>query len=168
MTTRIKSVAFALAVALRLGITPMPAWCQTLPPTSDLAWYWIQGDCGGCKKLRLELVLDGKSLYRCSFNIRRMERAAAGSKQPARTLVFSFNGGHNFQGEYRTTPQETIEANIWQAGAEPDGLLLGVSFVTKHQIVLNTVHFAASDRSSEMPLDRGLLIRTYLEPRTRP
>ena len=32
-----------------------------------------------------------------------------------RKLVFSFKGGHAFQGEYRTTPTQTIEANVWQS-----------------------------------------------------
>jgi hypothetical protein len=166
-----KNAFFALVIALGLGAAPTTYWCQTLAPTSLWGWYWLEGDCRGCKKLRLELLLDGKSLYRCSIRVRRVERDKASSEHLARTLVFSFKGGHNFQNEYPTTPQQTIEVNIWQAGAEPDMLILGLSFVTKGQrgrIVLNTLHFAAPDRASEMLLDRGLLIRTYPEPRPRP
>jgi hypothetical protein len=100
-----------------------------------------------------------------------MERDKAATMHLARTLVFSFKGGHNFQNEYPTTPQQTIEVNVWQAGAEPDLLMLRLSFVSKGQngrILLNTLHFAAPDRTSEMLLDRGLLVRTYPLPRSRP
>ena len=163
-----KNAFFALAIALGLGVAPRTYWCQTVSPVSVWAWYWLDGDCRVCKKLGLELLLDGKSIYRGSLSVRRMERATVSSKHLARTLVFSFKGGHDFQGEYPTTPQEPIEVNIWQAGAEPGGVLLGISFATKNQIVLNTLHFAAPNRSSEMLLDPGLLIRTYPLPRSRP
>jgi len=155
-------------IALGFRVVRSDYCSQALPSTPLWGWYWMGGDCRECKKLRLELLLDGKSLYRCSIFVRRIERDKVSSKDLERIRVFHIKGGHNFQNEYRTTPQQTIEVNMWQAGAEPDLLMLGLSFATKSQIVLNTLHFAAPDRPSEMLLDRGLLVRTYPEPRSRP
>jgi hypothetical protein len=166
-----KNASFALVIALGLGVGPRAYCCQTVATTAVWGWYWMGADCHGCKKLGLELLLDGKTVYRCSIRVSRIERDEASSKHLARTLVFSFKGGHNFQGEYPTTPQQTIEVNIWQAGADPDMLILGLSFVSsgqKGRIVLNTLHFAKPDRAFEMLLDRGLVIRTYPLPRSRP
>ena len=169
MTTQIRNAYLALFVALALGVAPTGCLCQTLPPASVWAWYWVDGDCRGCEKLGLELLLDGKSVHCCTLKVRRMERTKAlSSKHLARTFVFSFKGGHNFQDEYPTSPQDTIQCNIWQAGVESDVLILGVSFVGGHRILLNTLHFARPDRSSQMLLDRGLVIRTYPLPRSRP
>jgi hypothetical protein len=168
MTMEIRNTCVALAVVLGLGVVSTTDWCQTLPPVSAQAWYWPGGVCDGCRKLGLEVLLNGSSLYRGSFSLRCMERAKASPKDVAGRLAFSFKGGHNFQHKYRTAPKETIEVTIWQAGAEPDGLVLGLTFATKDQIVLNTLHFAAADRNSEMLLDRGLLVRTCPLPRSRP
>jgi len=167
MTTRTRNACSRLVIALALGAAPVAQRCQDAPRTSFWAWYLMEDDCRGCEKLGLELLLDGKSVHSCTLKVRHMERTKAlSSKHLARTFAFSFKGGHNFQNEYPTTPQDTIEVNIWQAGVESDELILGVSFVGKHRILLNTLHFAKPDRASEMLLDPGLLIRTYPLPQS--
>jgi len=74
---------------------------------------------------------------------------------------FYFSGGHTFQDEFHTSKKEKIEANIWEAGADPNDILLGVSFATRDQILLNTVHIVKPGRPTQMTLDRGVVIRTY-------
>jgi len=89
-----------------------------------------------------------------------MSRAEVRSQATPQRVEFSFKGGHTFQDQYRTTSEQTIEANIWQAGVESDVLLLGVSFSTKDQVLLNTVHVAKPDHDSQSRLDPGMVIRT--------
>jgi len=73
-------------------------------------------------------------------------------------MKFYFAGGHLFQGEYRTHSTDTIEGDIWQAGGEEDALILGVSFSTKKQVLLNTLHIARPDKQSSSELDTGIFI----------
>ena len=83
-------------------------------------------------------------------------------------MAFYFKGGHEFQGEYRTAKTQTIEGNIWQAAEDPDGLLLGVSFATKKQVLLNTIHLAKANSVSQSEVDNGILVKTFpLPPKSR-
>ncbi|MBZ5782256.1 hypothetical protein, partial [Klebsiella aerogenes] len=68
-------------------------------------------------------------------------------------------------GEYHTTSTQTIEGNIWQAGADPGDLILGVSFATKNQVLLNTIHIARPGSASSSEVDRGIVVRTFPIPR---
>lgn len=125
-------------------------------------WHWFES-CIGTKDLGLVVVLDGKAVCQSRFSVCRNDGLTPTAEE--RTLVFHFKGGHVFQGEYRTLPTQTIEANIWQAGADPGDLLLGVGFVSDHRILLNTIHVAQPDRMSVSQLDRGIVVRTF--PLTR-
>ena len=57
-------------------------------------------------------------------------------------------------------PTQTIEANIWQAGADPDALLLGVTFVSD-RVLLNSIHVAKPDTASASQVDRGVVLRAH-------
>jgi hypothetical protein len=76
-------------------------------------------------------------------------------------VAFSFKGGYVFQGEYHTTRTQTIEGRIWQAGTDPGVILFGVSFSTKKQVLLNTIHIAKSGSRSTSEIDSGLIVRTF-------
>ena len=163
---------FVLALALALaashrGGPGSQSRGQASSGTPETLWYWVT-DCRDSKMMRLEVSLNRKSIYQSSFCIcrRRPGDVQAEQKEPA--TAFTFKGGHVFQGEYRTVRAEMVEGNVWQAGAEPDGLFLGVAFVAKHRVVLNSLHFVKPDRPSESKLDPGLFIRTYPIPRSRP
>jgi hypothetical protein len=120
-------------------------------------WHWFE-NCDGTKNLGLVVLLDGKAVYRSRFPVCRNNRSMPTAEE--RKITFHFKGGRVFQGEYRTLPTQTIEANIWQAGADPDALLLGVSFVSD-RVLLNTIHIAKSDSTSVSHLDRGIVVRTF-------
>jgi hypothetical protein len=110
----------------------------------------------------LEILLSKKIIYRSSFPICPI---ADRSKEVQKTLVFSFKGGHLFQGEYQTTPHQTVEGNIWLAGSDPGVLLFGISFSARNQILLNTIHIAKPGKESTSQIDRGLVLRTFpIEP----
>jgi hypothetical protein len=124
-------------------------------------WHWFES-CGGTKNLGLVVLLDGKTVYRSRFPVCRNNGPTATAEE--RKIVFHFKGGRVFQGEYRTLPTQTIEANIWQAGADPDALLLGITFVSD-RVLLNTIHAAKPDGTSVSQLDHGIVVRTF--PLTR-
>jgi hypothetical protein len=100
--------------------------------------------------------LDSKVLYRDVLPICRGSRNSEDGR-----VEFHFIGGHSFQGEYHTHSTDSIEGDIWQAGGEPDALILGISFDTGKQILLNTVHVARPEKQTTSTLDKGLFITTY-------
>ena len=158
IATRLSSCL--LAVAVTAAITPA-SFSQSSGQGGEKVWYWFS-DCQPRKMMGVEVVLDGKSVYRTEFRICALERngqQSAGS--PNIRKAFYFGGGHTFQGEYHTTERQRIEGNIWQAGADPDALLLGVSFMTKNQILLNTLHVAKPDKATGTMVDPGVVVRTY-------
>jgi len=128
--------------------------------TSD-TWHWFES-CGGTRNLELVVLLDGKAVYRSRFAVCRNSGPTLTAEH--RKIVFHFKGGRVFQGKYRTLATQTIEANIWQAGADSDALLLGVTFVSD-RVLLNSIHVAKPDSTSESQLDRGVVVRTF--PLTR-
>ena len=130
-------------------------------------WSWFE-NCGQKKYMGLEVVLSRKVIYRSSFPVcpindysERVKDLLGNSGTPGRKLVFSFKGGHVFQGEHRTTPSQTIEGNIWQSGTDPGVILFGLSFSTKQQVLLNTVHVAPLGKAFKSEIDTDLTVRTF-------
>ena len=125
--------------------------------SSDPLWSWF-GNCSDKRYMGLEVSLSGKIIHRSSFPICPIGDL---SKEVGKTVAFSFKGGPLFQGEYHTTQTQTIEGNIWQAGTDPGVILFGVSFSTKKQVLLNTIHIAKPGSWSTSEIDRGLIVRTF-------
>ena len=127
-------------------------------------WYWSD-ICEQKHTLVIEVLLASKAEYRWSVSICQLDSAPS-KRHP--TVVFDFRGGQVFKGEYRTTGRDTIEGNIWQAGADADDLLFGLSFVnkSKNQVLLNTVHIAYPDRASTTKIGRDMIIKTFPQPKS--
>lgn len=159
MIQRTAIMCFVFMVATCPGFGRPKVHPQTSTAAQETVWYWF-GHCGKSRMIRIEVLLNGRQLYPSLFPICRMSRANVTADQTRRKLVFFLKGGHVFQGEYCTTPAQTIEANIWEAGGDPGDLLWGVSFMTKRQVLLNTIHIMKPDRLSVSTLDRGLVVKT--------
>jgi hypothetical protein len=67
--------------------------------------------------------------------------------------------------DVRTPARATIEGNVWRAGADTDAVLLGISFMTRDRVLLNTIHIASLDTSTAYPL--GVGIRSVTLPNKR-
>jgi hypothetical protein len=167
MNGQIENACRALAVVLGLAISAGSPLAQPRSTRPEAAWSWCR-DRRESKTLALRILLDGKSIYRSSFHVCRVRSGDVPRLKERPEIAFSFRGGPVFQGEHPTSPKEMVEVSIWQAGSEPDGLLLGISFSTNGRVLLNTLHLVEADRASESQLDRGLLVRTYPVPRPPP
>lgn len=141
-----------------IGVTAVAQQPTARAETPKLVWTWSK-QCDGNHKLGVTVRLQHKTLYRDVFPICLGSQDAENGR-----AAFHFAGGNLFQGEYRTRSTDSIEGNIWQAGGEPDTLILGISFDTKKQILLNTLHIARPDRQTSSELDKGLFITTYPIP----
>jgi len=139
-------LAAALAVAQQ-----SPSHSQT---NTDVVWTWSK-QCSGNHKIGVTVRIDTTVLYRGVLPICHGSRNAENGR-----VEFHFAGGHTFQSEYRTGSTDSIEGDIWQAGGDPGDLILGISFATNNQILLNTVHIARPDKPTSSELDKGLFITT--------
>jgi hypothetical protein len=138
--------------------SPAVAQPSSVAEKSDVVWTWSKR-CNGDNKLAVTVRLDGKVLYRGVLPICRGSRDAEDGR-----VEFQFAGGHTFQREYHTRSTDAVEVNIWQAGGEPDALILGISFDTNKQILLNTLHISRPEKQMSSELDKGLFITTYPAP----
>jgi hypothetical protein len=159
--------AIVLLIAMIATAGPLPQGLPKVSPVrNETVWNWFQ-NCSENKAMRLEVVQDGKIIYRSSFPICRSNTGSKPAARRQRIIVFHFKGGHVFQGEYHTAKTQMIEGNIWQAGADSDALLLGLSFSSKKQVLLNTIHVAKPDSVSASEVDGGIVVRTFPPPGAR-
>jgi hypothetical protein len=147
-----------LLITVFLAGTAVSQQPSSRPEAPEAVWTWSK-QCDSNHKLGVTVRLQHKVLYRGVLPICRGSRNAENGR-----VEFHFPGGHLFQGEYRTHSTDSIEGDIWQAGGEPDALILGISFDTKKQILLNTLHVARPDKQTSSELDKGLFITTYPIP----
>ncbi len=116
--------------------------------------------------MRLEVRLDQKIIYQSCFPLCRAERASAHSDGQKKKLHFVFNAPRSivwqgYRDEDNTThPNQEIEGDIWLAGADPDAMLLGVSFVSRGSIYMNTLHIAYPDQREVSEIEPGLVVIT--------
>jgi hypothetical protein len=59
---------------------------------------------------------------------------------------------------------ELLEGNIWEAGADDDAVILGVSFSGLHRVWLNSLYMLDPDKPSETLFAPGLIFRTRPSP----
>jgi len=122
-------------------------------------WRWF-GDCPAAQALAIRVALDRKTLFHKVVPICR----TATRDNKSFTFVFTAPRPITWSG-YRdddlwTAKAERIEGDIWLAGGEADGLLLGISFSTKTTIVMNTVHRAKPTEQTGSEIEKGLVITT--------
>jgi hypothetical protein len=123
-------------------------------------WFWLD-DCPDTHLLGLKLLIDGKVVYKAKLRICQEGRSDLKTEQKQSEAKFHFPGGHTFQDTYPTKVSDQVEGDIWQAGADSNDLLLGVSFATKSQILLNTIHIAKPGKAIQSTLDSRIVVKTY-------
>ena len=151
-------IAMALISTAALSVNAQRVQQETpahAEKTSGGVWTWSER-CHGDHKLGVTVRLSTEVLYKGVLSICRGSRDAENGR-----AVFHFAGGHLFQGKYHTHSTDSIKGDIWQAGGESDALILGISFDTKNQILLNTLHIAKPDTQASSELDKNIVITTY-------
>jgi hypothetical protein len=143
-----------LFLAVLIALPSLAQQPSSPPEKNEVVWTWSKR-CNDDRKLGVTVRLDSKVLYRGVLPICRGSRDAEDGR-----VEFHFIGGHSF-GEYHTRSTDSIEGDIWQAGGEPDALILGISFATGKQILLNTLHIAKPEKQASSTLDKALFITTY-------
>ena len=123
-------------------------------------WRWFV-TCSRPAATRLHVTLRGKSLFDATVPVCRIPEAERSEKADHTILTFHFRGDPSwFDSEAASVPGTPIEGSIWQAGGEAYGMLLGVSFLGRHQVLLNTIHIAKADEYSSAPVANGIVVST--------
>ncbi len=128
-------------------------------------WFWFS-TCRG-PLMAIEVRLDEVTLYKGSFPSCLASRTSSHSQGQASRLEFVFRPERAIVWEgYReeadtTAPNDRIECNLWQAGADPDVMVIGVTFLDRRKIYMNTLHIIKPSERSQTDVADGLLVITY-------
>jgi hypothetical protein len=159
--------ALALAMTPAAPASRKPAGQRHVPASApaDSAWYWF-ATCHG-PAMTLEVRLDSASVYQSTFPLCRGDSASGASQGQDARIAFWFEPRRSiiWQGykdaDDTTRPRRRIEGDIWEAGADTDDLLLGVSFSTSGRILMHTTHPAHPTRADSTYIAKGLIVLTY-------
>ncbi len=138
---------------------------------TDTGWYWF-ATCGG-PSMTLELEFDTVTVYRASFPICRASTRSAATQGQGARIEFRFQSGRpiawsGYRDAVDTTRNgEVIEANVWLAGADPEAMILGLTFMRSHRILMNTVHIAHPPTIDSTVVAPGIVVRTSPGSATR-
>ena len=157
----VKWTRYAIAVP---GIV-LAAGPQATPQEGPV-WSWFAA-CGG-PAMAIEVQLDGATVFMAEFPVCRADReSVVGQGQRIGRIRFSLTPVRPIVWEgYRdardiTKAGQVLDGDLWQAGADPDDLLIGVSFSDGHAIYMNTIHIAHPTRPDESEIAGGLKVVTY-------
>jgi hypothetical protein len=136
---------------------------RLLAQQDEIVWAWFTR-CRQQKTVVLDVRLDQKLLYHSSFPICRVER----QMEPRKRLEFSFTAPRSIVWKgYRSDEGDTTVADtefavsIWQAGGDPDALLLGVAVSAADVLHMNTILIVRPDKASLDQLADGLSVSTH-------
>ena len=164
---------FALAVVI-VGVTAsatVPDSRATISVSnavaadSDSVWFWF-ASCGG-PLMTVEVRLDRHLLSRTTTPLCKATRTSTFEGGEHGTVSFTFVPGRRIVWEgYRsdhdmTRATERITGDMWQAGADPGDVLLGVSFMVPSRITMNTIHIAHPTTADTSEVAGGLVVITY-------
>ena len=141
-----RSLAFLVSTGLALA-------AGAAAPGEDLVWVWFS-KCDEPRSLVFELESDGRVIHTSRFSVCLTGRGENVGKQ----IAFPLTSKSSHFGE---PPGSSVDVNVWEAGGERTGMILGVSFMSANRVWLNTLHFAEVDRQSTSTLAPGIVVKTY-------
>jgi hypothetical protein len=128
------------------------------------AWFW-RTSCGD-KGLSVDVTLANKLAYHTVVAICHKARSQAPTPRqddgftfpltPTQPIIFSDSRGTN---DF-VPAGRSLQMSLWQAGADPDVLTLGVSVADAKEIYVNTLYFAKPDAEMSEEIGTGLVITT--------
>ena len=119
----------------------------------DLAWVWFS-QCDAPRQFALEMKVDGRLIHSSTFIACFTRRDENKGKQ----VSFPLSAKKGHFGEAAGT---RLDVDVWEAGGEMNGMILGVTFTSANRVWLNTLHFAEIDRPSTSTLAHGIVMKTY-------
>ena len=151
---------FALSVGALLSTLAHASASQQQP-----VWFWF-ATCGG-PAMTLEVRLDNATIYESTFPVCHGLRGDSSDQGQRSSTRFSFTPQRAIRWAEgadvvaRTRPQQRLQMDLWQAGADPEDVLIGVSVSDGRRIYTNTVHIALPTSRRQSTLAPGVTVATY-------
>ncbi len=130
----------------------------------ELFWFWFES-CG-YKQMMVEVTFDRRTVYHTAVPICKRGRGASQNNEQWRVVSFPFTPKRSIawtgylDGNTVSKAGQVFEGNIWQAGVDPDALVLGISFVLRNRIFIYRQHFAPADAPARTTIEPGLVVTT--------
>jgi hypothetical protein len=162
MATLTKSRSAKLVLALlgcALGSISRPVVGQ-----EQRVWFWF-ADCKS-GALVLEVKLDGTLLQNYTIPICQANRDSVEGRAESRKISFPLQSSRAIKwsgyraGSVITKAGHRLDVDLWQAGADPTDLLLGVSVSDSQSIYMNTIHIAYPEKPNSTVIAKGLVVTT--------
>lgn len=127
-------------------------------------WFWYSG-CGS-KSIALSVAFDHRLIRAETIPICRAKRGSAAARGQDRQVSFPFLPkrtmlwqGYPVPGTTEESPASArLRIDIWEAGAEPDALILGVSVSGDRGTYMNTLVPVRLDRPNRSLVGDGLVV----------
>ena len=120
--------------------------------------------------LTVELKVDQTKVFEATVPICHQERGGAASQgQSAGQIQFTFRPNRaivwsGYREHDDVTPANAaLDAVLWQAGSDPDDLIIGVIVADAKKNVMHTLHLAYPGVENSTTLAKGVVLRTYPE-----
>ncbi len=130
----------------------------------DNVWFWYRR-CGDIA-MTLVVTFDRVPLYRETIPICKTDRTSVPVQDQQRKIDFSFTPSRTItwtgyrDGVDTTGAGVPLRGNLWQAGADADDLLIGVTFDDVNGAHTNTLHIAYPDKTMRTEVAPGLAVST--------
>jgi hypothetical protein len=153
----VSMLALVGLVGAGLAVDPREA------PTASggqVVWQWF-APCPQDRVVDVEVRFQGTRIYSMSYPACSMSFNEIPVESPQKVLAFKFRArASRFGREFHALGVPLVEGNIWRAGGERDGIMLGVSCAAGNRILLNGLHRATAGRRSSTELADGFAITT--------
>ena len=152
---------------------PITAFCFGVLPIASVVsaaqeapvWQWF-ATCGG-PAMALEVHVESAIVLRITFPTCRAQRGGREAQGQGSTIQLLFRSQHAIRWVgYRdvpdtTRPNQPLEMRLWQAGADADDMVIGVSVSNNRTIYMNTIHIAALGARRQSDIAHGVTVITY-------
>ena len=136
---------------------------------SDTVWVWNSA-CPKPSAIAIRVRLDSTTLYRGSIPICRWDRQFGNGRislqfvSPRALVWYGYRSDEADSTRDRgdTTAAETpLDIDVWQAGGEVFGVLLGITAHAPDGMHMNAVHLVQAGRRGATTLAPGLVLETW-------
>ena len=118
------------------------------PRSTEPSRPWVLSTlCDGRFQTRVTVGIDSRVVWSGSLKVCRAPRNALEGARISFTFVADSEGIS--ESDYREKNQQ-FSGNLWLAGAEADGVALGVSMTAPNGASLNSVHFAEATQATKV------------------
>jgi hypothetical protein len=150
-----------LALALGLGAS---AAVDSAAADDYGRWYWF-ANCGG-PTVTLEVRFERRVLHTETIPTCRARGDSEAAKGQEKRISFTFLAeramtwtGYLASGESLESPASAmLTVDIWEAGADPDAMLLGVTVMGERQIYMNTGFAVRPGEQSILGLGKDMVV----------